>query len=122
VYTAGIVFVLVGILLITNFRGLQVDPEKKLIRNYTAILGIKTGEWQSLPVIKKITYTSRNVSSWNTPNGISPTFKTNSTIYTIALFTDEENMVYFIQSENKKLADKRAKKLSSIFNSEIERL
>jgi len=118
----GLVAIALGLALKLNYFGLQIDQTKKQIRDYTAILGIKTGNWQPIPSFQKITFTSKNVSSWNTPNGISPTFKSNSMTYTIALFADIDTPDFFIQTKNEKLAEQRAKHLSAIFEIELERI
>ena len=115
----GIVALLIGITLKLNYYGLQIRKGK--IRNYTAIFGIKSGKWETIPLFQKISVTSRNVSAWNTPNGISPTFKTNATIYTIALFSDKENPDFFIQTEDKNIADEKAEQLSEIFDIQVDR-
>ena len=118
VIIVGVVALLMGLSLKLNYFGLQISGNK--IRNYTAFFGFKTGSWQALPSFQRMTLTHKNVSSWNTPNGVSPTFKSNSTIYTIALFTGGANPDYFIQTEDKKLADKRADELSDLLNINIE--
>lgn len=117
----GLVAIALSLVLKLNYFGLQIDQTKKQIRDYTAIFGVKTGNWQPIPSFKKITLTSRNVSSWNTPNGISPTFKSNATIYTIALFSNAENPDFFIQTESKKYADQQINHLSELLGIEVER-
>ena len=122
VLVVGFVFVVVGLVLKLHHSGIQIDNKTGQARNYLTVFGVKTGDWRPLPSIKKITSTSKNVSSWNTPNGISPTFKTNRTIYTIALFADNQHPEYFIQTENKAQAEKRAIELSKLLNASVETL
>jgi hypothetical protein len=73
-----------------------------------------------LPSLQKVVITGKNVSYWNTPNGISPTFTTNSTIYTIALFAELQNPILFFQTENEKEAIKKALRLSKGFSIRLE--
>lgn len=120
VIIVGVVALLIGITLKLNYYGLQIDRDK--IRDYMAIYGIKIGRWQSIPQFQKVTFTSRNVSSWNTSNGISPTFKTNTTIYTIALFSKKENPDFFIQTEDYKIANEKAEELSELLGIGLERI
>lgn len=117
----GFVAIIIGIILKFNYYGLQIDLSNNRIRNYTAILGFKIGDWQKCPPFQKITLTSKNVSSWNTPNGISPTFKSNTSIYTIALFSNADNPDFFIQTENKNIADRNAKQLSELLNIKVDK-
>lgn len=112
----GCVAILIGITLKLNYSGIEIDLEKKLYRNFHAVFGIKRGDWQKLPELNKIVLTSRNVSSWNTPNGISPTFKSNTVIYTVALFGVQEQPILFFQTENKSEANEKA----SFLNEELK--
>lgn len=116
----GIISIVVGTLLKLNFSGPQIDENRNRIRNFTAVMGIKTGVWQDSPEFKKITLTSSNVISWNTPNGISPTFKSYSTLYTIALSSNAENPDFFIQTDKKKKALVMAKQFSDLFGVAVE--
>jgi len=104
----GCISILIGIILRLNYFGVQVDVKNHQYRNFNAVFGIKRGAWHMLPALKKIVLTSRNVSSWNTPNGISPTFKSSATIFTIALFGDSEQPELFFQTENEKDANVKA--------------
>ena len=116
----GLVAIVLGFALKLNYYGLQIDMAKSRIRDYVAIFGIKRGPWQPIPTIKKINLTSAKVSSWNTPNGVSPTFKSNITKYTIGLFSDNQQPEYLIQTESAKLARVRATQLSKLFGIEID--
>jgi hypothetical protein len=116
----GLVAITLGLVLRLHYFGLQIDIGKKQIRDYITILGIKRGKWRPIPHIRKITFTSAKVSSWNTPNGISPTFKSNVTAYTIGLFTHGVSPEFLIQTENKHVASTRAAQLSELFGIEID--
>ena len=100
----GCVAILLGIVLRFNYYGIQIDFQKRQSRNFSAIFGIKSGAWEKLPTLTKVILTEKNVSSWNTSNGISPTFKSSHTIYTIALFGESRQPVLFFQTENEKEA------------------
>lgn len=104
----GCVALIIGLSMRFNYYGVQIDYKNGKYRDFTSIFGFKVGPWKKLPNLNKVILTEKNVSSWNTPNGISPTFKTNSTIYTVALLSDSEQPVLFIQTENEKEASKKA--------------
>jgi hypothetical protein len=108
----GCVSILIGLVLRLNYNGIQIDIKNDSYRNFIAVLGIKLGKWKKLPELQKVVFTSKNVSSWNTPNGISPTFKTNRIIYTVALLSASEHPVLFLQTENEKKANEKAKFLA----------
>lgn len=117
----GLIAIIIGTILKLNYFGLQIDQSNNRIRNYTTFLGIKTGVWQKSPQVIKITVTSKNVSTWNTPNGISPTYKSNTVIYTIALFSISDNPDFFIQTDNKNIAMLKAEQLSKLYKIQVEK-
>ncbi len=71
---------------------------------------------------ENVILTSQKTSSWNTPIGISPTYNSQSTQCTIALFSDSEQMEYFVQTNNKKTAKKNAAELSNQLGVPLELL
>jgi hypothetical protein len=116
----GAVPFLIGICLRFTYYGIQIDPEQNSVREYTAVLGIKTGAWAALPNLRKITLSSKSVSSWNTSNGISPTFRSTRILYTTALYAASATPAYSIQTENIKAARKDAKTLSELLHLQVE--
>jgi len=120
VLVVGGVALLAGFSLKLNDQGLQINLKNYKYRYYHRIFGFKKGKWKDLPSLQKVVITGKNVSYWNTPNGISPTFRTNSTIYTIALFAELQNPILFFQTENEKEANKKALRLSKGFSIRLE--
>ncbi|RDV14999.1 hypothetical protein DXT99_12000 [Pontibacter diazotrophicus] len=116
----GAAALLLGLCLRFTFYGTQVDPERGRIREYTSLLGYRTGDWEKLPDLKRLRFTSNNVSSRNTPNGISPTMRHTSTVYTIALFSYAATPDYVIKTENKKEALQDAQALAKILHLKVE--
>jgi hypothetical protein len=116
----GAIPFLIGICLRLTYHGIQIDPEQNRIREYTAVLGFKTGTWAALSNLRKISLTSKSVSSWNTSNGISPTFRNTRTLYTTALYAASATPAYSIQTENKKAARKDTKTLSELLHLQVE--
>jgi hypothetical protein len=72
---AGVVIVIVGCLLSFTPWGTQLDPEKKLYRTYTSLLGLKTGKWSSLksyPFIAILSgRTSETIHGGRTPASVT---------------------------------------------------
>ena len=114
--------VLLGLTLKFCTMGVQIDMKSKRIRSYSSYFGIRTGTWKDLPEFTKIVLTSKKVSFWNTPNGISPTFKTDTVTYTIGLFAKGEQPEYIIQSESESLTEREAKRLAELLGVTLERL
>lgn len=116
VILVGAFGVVLGLALRLCTKGLQIDLQQKRIREYASYFGIKSGEWKSLPTFDRVVLTSRKVSHWNTPNGVSPTFKSDVNIYTIGLFSGDANPEYIIQSESQKLAEREAEQISNLLS------
>jgi len=116
----GVVALIIGIVLKINYYGIQIDFDQKKYRNFISILGFKQGNWIVLPELERIVLTSKNVSTWNTPNGISPTHKSNATIFTIALFRNSEQLELFFQTENESDAINKAKQLAEKLHIPLE--
>ena len=112
VWIVGSLAILAGACLRLHYFGTQVDSEKGQIRNFYTIFGIRKGEWKPLNGIVKIYLTSQNTSSWSTPNGVSPSFKSNITTYTVGLFDQTDDPQYFLQTTDLKKAKQLASSLS----------
>lgn len=112
--------IFIGLSLKFNDLGFQLDYKKQRYRHYYSIFGFKKGAWEQLPLLKKVVLTSNKISSWNTPNGISPTFKTKSIIYTIALIGEMGNSEMYFQTENKEEAEEKAQLLAEALSLKFE--
>ena len=120
VILVGAFGVLAGLILKYFTKGLQIDISGKRVREYISYFGIKFGDWSPMPHFSKVVHTSKNVTLWNTPNGISPTFKTGITLHTIGLFGTGSNPEYIIQSESEELTKREAKRISELLNVTLE--
>ncbi len=112
----GVFMLLLGLTLRLNHSGVQINSSAGLIRDYTAVFGFKKGQWLPLNDLTRLELTSKKVVSWNTPNGISPTFKSGVTTYTIGLFSVEAYPKYILQTISKLKADKSANTLSILLD------
>ena len=113
IWGVGITALVLGLGMKLSYSGIQIDFKARKARHFQSIFGIKKGEWTELPSLQRIVTTAENVSFWNTPNGISPTFKTHLTTYTIGLFGEGDQPHYFFQTDNPKQADRLAKTLAT---------
>ncbi len=114
--------IFIGLSLKFNDLGFQLDYKKQRYRHYYSIFGFKKGAWEQLPLLKKVVLTSKDISSWNTPNGISPTFKTTSIVYTIALIRETGTPMLLLKTENEKEAIQKAKHLAEALSIKLESL
>ena len=120
VILVGAFGVLAGLTLRFSYSGIQIDKKNHRIREFSSFFGIRKGDWTTLPSFSKVVHTKNKVSFWNTPNGVSPTFKSSVTTYTIGLFAGAENPEYIIQSESEALSKNEAKRISELLNVTLE--
>ena len=116
----GASFITIGILLRSFFFGIQIDPSRKRFRYYSSYLWIKVGNWMDLPPLQKVVHTSKKVTFWNTPNGVSPTFRGRATIYTIGLFSSKNQPDIIIQAEKLSTIKRMLEKLTDQFQVDVE--
>ena len=109
-----------GLCLRLSYYGTQIDPKNRKIREYMALLGIRTGDWRNLPNLKKLRFTSNTTRFWNSPNGISPTLAHTYTIYSIGLFSHAATPGYVIKLQSKREALQDVETLSTLLQLEIE--
>lgn len=109
-YVFGSGMLLLALILRQNWYFLEIDGNRKRYRKGVAVFGFSTGTWSELPPISSIRETSANVRSWNTPNGITPTFMSNRQLFTIGLFEDE-TLHLFVQTAHEPSARKWSAKI-----------
>jgi hypothetical protein len=60
---AGLGIIAVGILISFSTSGVQIDPEKRLLKDYTKCFGFKFGKWESIEIYTDIAVLSLRQSS-----------------------------------------------------------
>lgn len=109
----GGVFAFIGLFIAGTFSGTLIDGEEKKIKDYTSILGIKLGEWETLPKIGAIKLLKKTIKQSDTPNGISPTLSGKVTYFVISLIPEgEEKSNYTFTYSHEKKANKQAQLLA----------
>jgi len=59
----GVVVLILGLIMIFTYNGVQIDVPNKRIRNYTKCLGLLIGKWQGLDVFTDIAVLQTNETS-----------------------------------------------------------
>ena len=116
----GAVSFLIGLCFRFSYLGVEIDADKEKVRKFTSILGFKIGDWENLPALQKLVLTSAVSNAWNTPNGISPTFRSTSTLYVITLVADSAIDNITIKLQNKTQAQASAKALAELLHLETQ--
>jgi len=116
-FCVGIFIMLVGLLFFST-KGVDISPETKKIRNYTQMLGIKTGKEISLNDFKFITIINQGYSQNISPMVVE--VKREFSTCNILLLNDTHHLKQFVQSFNSYVdASEEAKQLSEQLNFEI---
>ncbi len=73
VFAVGVGAILLGLVIVSSYRGTLIDFSRKRTKDYYSICGFKFGDWTALPDILTVEVISAHKRISNTPNGISPT-------------------------------------------------
>lgn len=87
--------IVIGVIMISTYRGTLLDFEAHKLKEYQSILWIKFGEWQNLPIIENAELIHYTYTHTNTPNGISPTLSGEITIYKCVLVVKSKKFMVF---------------------------
>jgi hypothetical protein len=60
-----------GVIMLTSYEGITIDRPGRRYRNYTWLLGWRSGEWQRLPPLTRVTLTPYTATQ-TYANGIAP--------------------------------------------------
>jgi hypothetical protein len=85
----GIGAILIGGVLMSISSGKMLDFKNSRFREYVSVLGFYAGKWESLPTIEKVELIHHSFTFQNTPNAITPTFKSRVTVYKVVLFSEQ---------------------------------
>lgn len=110
---------ILGLVIVTSYRGTHIDFYQKKFRNYISICGYKFGEWTSLPLILKVTVVPLNYRSHNTPNGISPTLSGKVSEFRTLIYSNESNPMFTFIYSDRANAVKHANTLASNLNANL---
>ncbi|WP_296698473.1 hypothetical protein [Algoriphagus sp.] len=87
--------VLIGFLLLSIHSGVIINFQTRKFKEYQSFLWFKMGEWVELPKIEGVELIHHSYKSVNTPNGISPTLSSNTTVYKCVLIANGTKFLAF---------------------------
>ncbi len=85
----GIGGVSFGLMVVSAYSGVIIDFKEKRVKEYSAFLGYKFGQWADLPEIASVRLVTDRYEATNVPNGVSPTLSGEVTDYVALLCTPE---------------------------------
>lgn len=94
--------IVLGIIVISTFRGTLIDFKTSKIKIYQAILWVKIGNWNTLPSIDKVDMIIHSYKTSNFRNGISPTLSYQVTVYKVVLLSKNTVVLDFDYSSQEK--------------------
>ena len=109
----GIAFISIGVLVNSLFKGVLVDLADKRFKLYQSVLGLKSGNWESLDKAKSVRLIQITEHSTNLPNGISPTLSGNITDFHVVVISKDEQALFSMSYSSEQKAREVAKSLAS---------
>lgn len=94
-YTAIAILFLIGILSVSTYSGTLVNFRSNRFKEYQSVFWYKFGNWQEFPKIEHVEIIHHSFRKSNIPNGVSPTFSHEVTIYKCVLVTGERKVIAF---------------------------
>jgi len=116
----GAIALMLGLCLRFSYHGMQIDAKRRCFRVFSSICGFKTGRWKNLPPLEKLLFTSSMITSHNTPNGISPTLRSNTTFYCITLVSEMNQPVHVIRTTDRMKALRNVEALADLLRLKVE--
>ncbi|MHA7130460.1 hypothetical protein [Algoriphagus namhaensis] len=89
-WIVGVGSLLISLALLSSYNGVLFDLKNSRIKRYDQWFGVKFGDWEPIPRLKKIDLVVHEYKQKNTPNGVSPTFTSHHVIYKCVLLTAEK--------------------------------
>lgn len=92
-----------GLMVVSTYSGVLIDFKQKRMKQYSAILGYKLGQWTELPEIASVRLVTDRYEATNMANGVSPTLSGEVTDYVALLCTPEgEPILSMVYTEEEK--------------------
>ncbi len=115
-----ICLLVIGLILIFTFSGLEIDFTRNVLREYFSFCGIKLGKWTPVPPIRKIKLKSSSQKIVNVKNGISPTMSGTVREYRIVLYANQATPFLSFSYSKKEESLRNAELFSINFNTAVE--
>lgn len=112
----GAVALLAGAVMSFTYKGIEFDFAEKRLKEYTAVLGVKMGQWEIMPPFHHLTIHQGTYSYQTMPNGVNPSFRGTATVYRVSLHSDNSDSDLVLLSESRQRALKDLKILGEHLN------
>lgn len=119
-FVVGAIAIILGFILVSSYGGTRIDFNKKMVKDYYAVLGYQVGEWAGLPTIKKVAVVTINYKATNTRNGVSPTWSGTVTEHKVLLYSGSPTPEFSFSYSAKEPALEAAKLLAARLNTVCE--
>jgi|GEM_PF-2191075 len=116
----GTAFAGIGALLSFTRKGVLFDFAGKRYKEYTAVTGIKIGQWEVMPPFDRIAVRQGTYRYQTTSNGISPSFNVSNTLYYVSLYAGNPDPNVVLTTASRKEALKDLKILTDHFHLLVE--
>ena len=115
----GIGAVILGLIIVTSYRGTIIDFAKHRFKDYQTIGGYKFGHWTPMPEILQVKVVSHSYISHDTPNGVSPTLSGKVTDLKTFVYTGDATPFLSFDHTSRDKAVKYATQLANNLHVEL---
>lgn len=115
-----ICLLVIGLILIFTFSGLEIDFTRNVLREYFSFCGIKLGKWTPVPPIRKIKLKSSSQKKVNVKNGISPTMSGTVRDYKVVIYANQHTPFLSFSYNKKEEGLKNAELLGMSLKASVE--
>ena len=97
--TIGLLILLLGLLLSFSYRGVGLKVQQRQIRNFKSYLGIKKGQWRSLPEYERVIIEKVTPKKPSSFKGISPAVRWYKIRYLVILAKEKQAQIISVKAE-----------------------
>jgi len=111
-------FLIISVFILTGYRGIEFDKERKVYRTYNSFLFMKFGQWTTYHDIENL-FINSGISSQKVYTKVTEGITIKNMEYNAYLKFDDESKIHLKSSKNKKRLFKRLDKLSHYLGVDI---
>ena len=111
-------FLVIGALILTGYRGIEFDRSKKVYKEYNSFLFMKFGNWIQYDSVEKI-FINSSVVSQKIYTRVTEGTTFRNVVYNAYLKVGDEVKLYLMSKKDKNVLYEKLTKLSDFFQIEI---
>lgn len=105
IWLVGGITVILGLLILSTFSGVEIDFDKKRFKKFDQIAGWKFGQWEDLSGVNRLDVIQHEYRSSNIPNGVSPTLSGIVLVHKLVFLSPDHVILELDHSSSQKAAE-----------------